>query len=161
MTDFTKDLGRLLLLLLWEVSAYPDPRDWSARRRQRLVARVVDGLCGSSVGCEGDLRQMVDALVAEFAHSPYRDRAEHFGADLMEMMTAAHDPATFLARGRRARRECPKQPVPPGHGELAKRKYGRAKAKCLRELVQIKDNVTKRLPQGRTGAIARRRPSSA
>jgi hypothetical protein len=141
MNDFTKDLGNKLLLLLWEVSTYPDPKDVSSGTRRELAVRVVDSLCGSSSGCEKDLKEIVDQFVSGFAQSPYRDRVERFGSDLMELMTAEHDPVMFLARGRLAQRQHPKRPASRSEIERAKRKCERAKSKCLRGLAKIQNKM--------------------
>ncbi len=144
MNDFTKDLGHKLLLLLWEVSTYPDPKDVSRRSRRELAVRVLDSICGSSFGCENDFPEIVDQFVSEFAHSPYRDRAKRFGTDLMELMTAKHDPATFLTMGRIAQRQHPKHPVSRREIEQARRKCERAKIKCLHGLAKIQKELKKK-----------------
>lgn len=143
MNELTKDLGHKLLLLLWEVSTYPDPKDVSARSRREVAVRVVDSLCGSSFGCENDLQEIVDQFMSEFAHSPYRDRARCFGSDLMELMTADYDPATFLTRGRLAQRQHPKRTVSRKEMEQAKRKCERARIKVLRGLAKIPREMKK------------------
>ena len=154
MNEFTKDLGHKLLLLLWEMSTYPDPKDVSARHRQELAARVVDSLRGAAFGHESDLREIVDGFVSEFAHSPCRDRAKRFGLDLMEMMTGESDPSTFLTKGRLARRQHPKRPVSRSDRAQVRRNCERAKAKCLRSLAKIQ-RVARRAEVGvEEGAVA-------
>ena len=143
MNELTKDLGQKLLLLLWEVSTYPDPRDVSSRSRRDLAVRVVDSLCGSSYGSESDLREIVDAFVSEFAHSPYRDRAKRFGADLIELTTAGYAPRDFIAQGHLARRQHPKRTVPLKEAAQARRKAKCARERCLHDLARIQKEIGK------------------
>jgi hypothetical protein len=155
MNDFTKDLGHKLLLLLWETSTYPDPDDVSTQSRAELVVRVVDSLCGSSYGCEADLQDIIKTFVSEFVHSPYRDRAKCFGADLMALMTAEHDPRNFLQMGCRARAAYPKRVVPKAEREKVIRECERARAKCLGALARTAKETSKKRPNNglnRTGA---------
>jgi hypothetical protein len=97
--QFTEDIGKQLLTLLWYLSNYPDHEDYSETTRRDFFEDVIECLNNHLKLKKSEIIEIFEVFKQSFKDHPYENRAFKFSEDFLKIVLENDDPVKLFIKG--------------------------------------------------------------
>jgi len=103
MDEFTKNLGKKLLTLLWYLSNYADYSDYTETTRSDMFDDIIEDLYPYCEEYEDNIRQIIKEFKKSYKGHPYEKRVNIFSDDFFKSLVANEDSRELFIKGDKIR----------------------------------------------------------